>query len=262
VPRFVGTLGIVLVLAVIALFALSRAPIVSLGLVFPILTSAFITSSSIVVAYVSVRAYSRERLLSMLFLGCGALVFGCTSLVAAMFLGTEGRNFTATVFATGALLSGAFHLVCASLTYVGGSPKLGKGYQVSLWVPLASLSIVAVVVATFGGVLPPFYAAGSGATSLDEAALAVATAAFALSATVIFVVSHASKSLVLFWYALALGATAAGLLGIILSGGDLSALAMRAGWATLYLGGVLLVASVFSAETLSGLPSGKDGKSA
>ena len=61
---------------------------------------------------------------------------------------------------------------------------------------------------------------------------------------------------------MALGATAVGLVGIAFSNGDLDALAMRAGWATLYLGGVLLVTSVFSAERLSGLPSGRDGKTA
>jgi hypothetical protein len=131
-----------------------------------------------------------------------------------------------------------------------------------LWVPLASLSVVAIVVAAFYGVLPTFYAAVSGTTLLDQVALSVATVIFSLSATLMFVVSNSSKSRVLFWYALALGATAAGLMGVTFSNGDLSAVPMRAGWATLYLGGVLLVTSVLSAETLSGLPSGKGGRSA
>jgi hypothetical protein len=197
----------------------------------------------------------------VLFLGCGALIFGCTSLVAAMFLGTEGRNFAATVFATGALLSAAFHIACASLTYLGGAPKLGKGYQVSLWVALASLSVVAIVVAALEGMLPPFYAIGSGTTILDQAVLAAATVSFSFSAVVIFVVFHSSRSRVLYWYSLALGVTAAGLVGVTVSNGDLSALAMRAGWATLYLGGVLLVTSVLSAEEMSGLPTEESGRS-
>jgi len=120
VLRFIGALSVViLALVVAALYALNPEPVVSLGLVFPILTSVFITSCSLAVTYVAVRAYSREGLFSVLFLGCGALVFGCTSLLAAMFLGSEGQNFSATILATGAAVSGAFHLMCASLTYRG-----------------------------------------------------------------------------------------------------------------------------------------------
>jgi hypothetical protein len=93
VQRFVGALSVaILVLVVIALYALNPQPVVTLGLVFPILTSVFITASSVVVTYVSVKAYSRKGLFGVLFLGCGALVFGSTTLVAAMFLGSAGQD--------------------------------------------------------------------------------------------------------------------------------------------------------------------------
>ena len=105
--------------------------------------------------------------------------------------------------------------------------------------------------------LPEFYVVGVGSTVLDQVVLGVAALTFAGSAAVVFVVS--SKSSVLQWYSLALGATALGLVGVAFSNGDLDALSMRAGWATLYLGGVLLATSVLSAERLSGLPSGRDG---
>ena len=259
--RFVGAVSVtVLALVVVALFALKPEPVVTLGLVFPILTSLFITASSVVVAYVSVKAYSREGLFGVLFLGCGALVFGCTTLLAAMFLGSEGRNFSATVLATGAMLSAVFHLLCASLTYRGCPPRPGRGGQALLWVSLASLSVVLILGAAVGGVLPAFYALGVGSTVLDQVVLGAAAIAFASSAAVIFVVFSSSRSAVLFWYALALAATAAGLVGVAFSDGDISAVPMRAGWATLYLGGVLLATSVFSAERLSGLHSGRDGK--
>lgn len=259
--RFVGALSVaVLVLVVIALFVVKPEPVVTLGLAFPILTSLFITASSLVVAYVSVKAYSREGLFGLLFLGCGALVFGCATLLAAMFLGSEGQNFSATVLATGALLSGVFHLLCASLTYRGGSPTRGRAGQAVLWMSLASFSVVLILAATVGGVLPAFYATGVGSTVLDRVVLGAAAIAFASSAAVIFVVFSLSRSAVLFWYALALGATAAGLVGVAFSNGDITALPMRAGWATLYLGGVLLATSVFSAERLGGLSSVRDGK--
>jgi hypothetical protein len=261
VQRFVGALSIaILILVVAALYVLKPEPVVSRGLFFPILTSVFITASSVVVAYVSVKAYSREGLFSVLFLGCGALVFGCTTLLAAMFLGSEGQNFSATVLATGAMLSAVFHLLCASLTYRGGSPEPGRGGRAILWVSLASLSVVLILAATVGGMLPTFYALGVGSTVLDQVVLGAAAITFASSAAVISVVFSLSRSAVLFWYALALGATAIGLVGIAFSNGDLGAVSERAGWATLYLGGALLATSVFSAERLSGLPSGRGGK--
>jgi hypothetical protein len=261
VPRFVGALSVIILLfLVVAQYALRPDPVVALGLVFPILTSVFITSSSVVVTYVAVMAYMRERLSSVLFLGCGALVFGCTSLLAAMFLGSEGQNFSATVLATGAVVSAVFHFMCASLTYLGGAPKPDRGHNVSLWVPLASFSVALIAVAAIAGVLPAFYSVGSGTTNVDRVVLGVATVTYASSAATIFVVFSASRSVVLFWYSLSLAATAAGLLGVAFSNGDLTAVPMRAGWATLYLGGVLLVTSVFSAERLSGLPSGREAK--
>jgi len=261
VPRFLGALSVViLVLVVVALYALKPEQAVALGLVFPILTSVFITSTSLVVAYVSVKAYSRELLPSLLFLGCGAIVLGCTSLLAAMFLGTEGQNFSATVFASGAFVSAVFHLSCASLTYLGSSPKLGRDRQASFWVLLASLLIISIVVAALEGALPQFYSVGTGTTILDHAILGVASFMFAVSAALIFLVFYSSKSEILYSYSLALGATAVGLVAISVSNGDLSGLEVRAGWVMLYLGGVLLMTSVLSAERLGGIPARVRGK--
>jgi hypothetical protein len=261
VLRVVGALSVViLVVVVAALYVLKPEPVVSIGLVFPILTSAFITSTSLVVAYVAVKAYSGEGLYSVLFLGCGALVFGFATLVAAMFLGTEGQNFSATVLAAGAPLSAVFHLVCASLSYRGDAPKEGRVRRPALWVSLASLSVVLIVAAAIGGALPTFYAVGVGTTILDQVVLGVASLTFAASAALVLVVS--SRSAVLQWYSLALGATALGLVGVAFSNGDMSALSMRAGWATLYLGGVLLATSVLSAERLSRVHSGEDASPA
>ncbi|HVC26814.1 MAG TPA: hypothetical protein VND40_01510 [Nitrososphaerales archaeon] len=259
--RFVGTLSIIVLLLFVAvLYALKPEPILAAELIFPILTIVFITSSSVVVTYVAVKAYSRERMLSVLFLGCGALVFGCTTLLAALFLGSEGQNFSATVLAMGAVVSGAFHCLCASLTYLGGAPKPGRGRADTLWVPFSSMAVVLIVVAAVGGVLPAFYAAGSGTTMLDRVALGAAAVGFGSSAAVIFAVFSSTRSVVLYWYSLALAATAVGLVGVVVSNGDMSALAMRAGWATMYLGGILLVTSVLSAERLSALSSGKEAK--
>ncbi len=261
--RFVGALSSVVVALLVALlYALRPEPFIALALVFPTLTSVFITAPSLVVAYVAARAYSREGVLSVLFLGLGAVVFGSTALLASVFVDTEGRNFTATVFATGALLSAALSFACAYLTYLGGTPKAASSRLVYAWVPLTVLAIVAIMVGAATGALPPFYAEGVGTTALDQAVLLAASLAFVCAAAAIFAVFSSSRSGVLFWYATSLCATAVGLVEIAFSNGDLSSITMRGGWATLYLGGVLLVTSVLSAERLNGLPSGRNGRKA
>ena len=254
-PRFVGALGVITsILAALPHYSLALPLIQSFGLILPILTSVFITSTSLVVAYVSVRAYLRERLLSVLFLGCGALVFGSTSLVTVVFLGTKGLNFSGTVFVLGALFSGAFHLACASSTLLARKPRLGSGYQVSLWIPVALLSVISTVAAALEGVLPPVFTVGEGTTILGQIGLGAAAVAFACSSVMIFAVYSSSRSRVLYWYSMALGATAAGLLGIILSKGEMVNVAMRVGWGALFLGGLFLLLSILSAEGLGSLP--------
>jgi hypothetical protein len=258
VPRFVGILSIIiLVIWVVTLYALRPEPLLAVGLVFPTLTSVFVTSSSIVVTYVAAKAYARGRLLNVLFLGCGALVLGCTSLLAAMFLGSLGENFSSTVFGTGAVLSSVFSFACAALTYRGSAPRFGGGAMV--WISLTLAAVVLLAIAPIEGLLPLFYVAGMGTTVLDHIVLGAATLTFAASAALIFFVYSSSKSIVLLWYSMALGATALGLVGIAVANGDLGAISMRAGWATVYLGGVLLVTSVFSAERLIGLSKRKRG---
>ncbi len=230
------------------------------GLIFPILTIVFITSISIVVAYVSVKAYLREGLLGVLFLGCGTLVFGSTSLVTSMFLGAEGLNFSGTVFAMGALVSAAFNLACAYWTYMGGASGTGRAYRASSWIAVASLCAVSIVAAALEGALPPVYEAGKGSTALGQVLLGAASVAFACSSALIFKVFSSSRSAVLSRYSVALGATAAGILGLILSDGDVHAVPMRLGWGALYVGGLFLLMSVLSAENPDG-PTGVRGES-
>jgi hypothetical protein len=235
--------------------ALTLPWIRSFGLVFPVLTGVFITASSFVVTYISVRAYSREGLLRVLLLGCGALVFGCTSLFTSVFVGTGQLDVAAAVFATGSLTSGAFHLACASLTYLRATPIRGKSRSASFWVPVASFSVVAIVAAALEGALPQFYEVGTGTTTLGQVVLGAGACAFASSSAVMFKVYSSSRSGVLFWYSTALAATAIGILGAILADGDFHATAMRVGWGALYFGGLCLFISLVSAERMKDLPA-------
>jgi len=234
--------------------SLAYAPlgIHSFGLLYPVLTIFFITASSVVVTYVCAKAYARERLLGVLFLGCGALVFGWSSLITALLFGSSGIPAAASVLAPGALLSGLFHLACAMSTRLGFGARISKGYHAPLWLSVAALSVVLIAAASLLGLAPTFYSSSAGATAVGDVTLVAAVLEFGCSSALEYSAFQASGSRVLFWYTASLLATTIGLAGVLLSGGQTVSVAMRLGWVALFVGGVLLLLSVVWAERLSG----------
>lgn len=258
-PRFVGALDSLVSSFPQATSSSFLQGVPPMDYVVPVLTGVFITSTSILVMYVAIRAFLAEHLLSVLFLGLGALTFGITSLIAVTSSRTLGVDLTAAIFAAGALLSAFFHFACSSLTYLGDAPSLRRGHVVG-WVTLAMFCSGLLVVAYLNGFLLPFYLPGTGTTSVGQFALSVATATFALSAAMMLSVFGSRGSAILYWYSLALGARAVGLLGMILSGGAAGPVAMWIGWGVLYLGSLFLVKSILSAERGTSLPLPTSGR--
>jgi hypothetical protein len=217
--------------------------------IFILLTIVFITSGSIVVSYVAAKAYLKEGLPAMLFLGSGSLIFGSTSLiaaVAALSVGQAGSNPGTTIFIIGALVSSALHLLCVESRSLGTTRRAGSR-------PLAVLTFVAVllltasvIVAAFDGLLPAFLVPGVGASAVAKGVLSVAIVMLALASARIAVSS--SRSSVLYWYSSALAMTTVGLLGILLSNWTFQALVFSVGRLALCVGGAYLILSVRSAE--------------
>ena len=227
----------------------------SFGLVFPILTSIFITSSSLVATYVSVKAFLREGVLAVLLLGCGALVFGISCIVASALWGTEGLEFSGAVFALGALVSGVFHLGCASSSY-RGRKQLDRPAGIAVATLSAAVLLIALSLATaLTRATPPFFEQGFGTTLLGQVTLGLAGGAFAAAFVLISAVSRSNNSRVLYWYSLSLAATVAGIFGVVVSGGDILSIAMRLGWGALFVGGLFLLASLLSAESAADINS-------
>ncbi len=213
--------------------------------VFPVLTIVFITSGSVIVSYVSVRAYVKEGLPSMLFLGSGSLVFGVAALVAALLAGNSGSNISTLVFILAAVCSAVLHLSCAASRFFHQSERRGSGLAALGVMALSVLLVGAIVLAAGQGVLPRFLNPGAGATSAAKTVLGGAIAIFGLAAVLI---GLRSTSSILYWYSWSLATIAVGLFALLLSDWQFDAVVFWVGRIGICLGGILMVMSVLSAE--------------
>lgn len=223
--------------------------------VYLILTVLFITSGSILVAYVSGRAYLRRRLPSMLFLGAAALTFGLTSLVASisnlMSSGKAGTNGAATVFIIGVSLSAIAHLASVGSRRSGDRSRPGAPKTVAVEFALVAIAVLATTAVAFSGMLPTFFVPGGGATPVAQSFLVLAILGMAFAAGV--VVRPSLTSPVLGWYCSALGVTAVGLTGILLSDWIFEDADFIIGRTALSVAGLFLILSLRSAETIQPL---------
>ncbi len=220
--------------------------------IFPILTIVFITSGSIIVSYIAARAYLKRGIPAMLLLGSGSLIFGSTSLVAALAAGPEGSNPATTVFVVGAILSSASHLSCAASRFFRSPNRRGSLSLVIMTLTAALLLASSVTVVAFQGALPTFLVPDAGITAIAKGLLAVAITTFTLASMLIAVSS--SRSDILYWYSCALAMTAVGLAGVLLSDWIFETVVFWVGRIALCVGGAFLVLSVRAAERAAALP--------
>ncbi len=213
-----------------------------------LVTILFITSTSAVVSFVAARAYMKQRLPSLLFLGSGSLFFGSTSFIAAVVglpEGTRGSNVAVTVFVVGAALSAVFYLASAGSRPLGGRGGRGAISTVALFFGAVLALAVALAFASFRGELPAFLVPGSGTTPLAKGLLATSAAAMAMAS--LLVARSSLTSEVLSWYSAALAVDAVGILGLLISGWTFESGAFLIGRAALAVAGIYMLMSVRAA---------------
>jgi len=246
VPRLVGAV-LVAILAVLTVLTYGlRIEAAPLPIpLFPVLTIVFITSGSIIVSYVSTRAYLKEGLPTMLFLGSATLTFGVAALVAALMSGTAGSNSSTTLFILAALVSAFLHLSCGISRFAQTREHPGSR-AVALSVIALSLAFVAAIALLANQAdLPTLLNPGYGTTIIAKTLLGIAIATY-LGASLLIGVS--STSPILYWYSWALAALATGLFGLYLSDWVFMSVVFWTGRIAICVGGVFMVLSVLSAE--------------
>lgn len=222
-----------------------------------ILYTVFISFTSFLVAYISLKSYLQNGLAILLLLGSAALAWGFTALVGSWLTNyTSGPNVGITIVNTGALFAATFHVASGTLTSTSASPQNGRGLRRSLSLfayggVLFSTALLTIL--SLEGLVPPFFVPGVGQTPLRMAVLGSAVALFAVSSFLFARLYFSSKSGTLYWYFLALGLTSVGLAAVFFGRAPGDPIAWT-GRSAMFLGGAYFLKAVLT--TFRGVHSG------
>jgi hypothetical protein len=219
-----------------------------------ILYTAFLFSTSMAVAYVSLRSYLQTGMTFLALLGSAALVWGATQLAAGWLTNLpSGPNPAITISNGGALAAGLLHLAGSLGTGRTGQnrPRLQKPL---LGICYGGVIIFTALLAFFSleGMTPAFYIPGVGQTLLRMIVLSSAASAFAVSSLLFarLYLSEESPSRILYWYFLALALTGTGLAAVFFGRAPGDPISWT-GRTAMFLGGVYFLKAVRSSYTAS-----------
>jgi PAS domain S-box-containing protein len=171
----------------------------------------FIGGTNMAVAVLSAKGYLDQGSPNVLVLGCAVLVSGLAALSAGWASGFSA-NANVTIFNVSLLAAAGLQVLAASLTSSGSGSKFAT--KVLLLVSYSAVGVFVLLLSalTLDGFLPTFFTA-TGPTVIREFVLVTAGLLFGVACIVYVRLLLKSKSIVLYWYALALSTVAMGLLG-------------------------------------------------
>lgn len=236
----------------------------------------FTGAVSVCIAWLAGRGFLSGGPPGLVMLGCGALAWGLSTLIAVELL-DQGGNVVITIHNLGLLGAAACHLAGIMGHAVTPRPPLARRLVPRLArlssrapslsrvlgrlsQPLAGLiAAYAAVIAVLGlltgaalaGWTPVFFVQGQGGTPIRQVVLLAAIAMFALTATAMLECHRRRGSAFLFWYGLGLALLAVGLAGVMLQSAHGSALSWT-GRAAQSLGGAYLLAAALAAVWKTG----------
>ena len=212
-----------------------------------VLLNLFLTwLASLCICVLTARGFWGNGQPGLLMFGCGSLLWGSTSLVAALLI-DHSVNTTVTVHNLGVCGAAFCHLV--GLLWRGRLQRQGR------WLVLgyaSALSIGFLIVwATLAGVVPTFFVQGRGGTPVRQVVLLLAIVIFAWVAWQMIYKFRLNLRQFDYWYGLGLALVATGLIGVLL----LSVQGGMLGWTnrlTQYLGSAYLFVAALMAARESG----------
>ena len=210
-------LGAILTLA-FALFGVGEAMTYQSVLLELLLSLFLILGVAVVVARISLKSFFATGSVNVLLLGTAVLAFGTMATLGGAVSSIDVSEGIA-VYSMGALTAGGLHLASAILTY-RGSPRRSSRLRLRAGAcyigVIGFLSILSLLV--IESVIPvSFGQAGSLAQRGSAATTVILLAASAVLFTRVYLRSHNS---ILYWYSLALWATAVGFLAFFATKGN------------------------------------------
>lgn len=206
-----------------------------------ILNVLFTTATFLLVAYLAARSYLRDGAVCMLLFGCGAMLYGVGAVVAPT---APSLNSVAAIYRLSACASAICHVTGVLFTvFPLWLTQSRRVYLIASYGMGAAL-VLAVAVASYGGILPRFLIEGQGGTSLNQAVLSVAIVLFGFSAVFLWRLHRLTTSEFAYWYALGLALIVLSLIGALYSDSIGTPLMWVCRMAC-YLGGIYLAKAVF-----------------
>ena len=215
----------------------------------------FAMLASLLTAYLAFRAFLITGKPSSMILGCGLLIWGVNTVVAAIFVHI-GPNELVTVHNLGVLLSAFCHLAAAVLRWRSEAAVNTPG----LWLAAGITATVGVTgmvaIAAVARWTPVFFIPGSGGTTLRQVVLWISIGMIGLTVWLMGKEYRRSPSAFLHWYASGLSLIAVGLFGVMMQPIPGSII----GWfgrAAQFLGGAYILVAALAAIRSSrvwGLP--------
>ena len=201
--------------------------------------------AALCICFLTARGFLDSGQPGLLMFGCGSLLWGVTSLAAAVIV--DRLNPTITVHNVGVLGAALCHLV-GSL-WRGRLPR--PGHWLAVGYACALITAALLVWAAMAGLTPVFFVQGHGGTPLRQAVLLLATALFAWVAWQMIYRFRRQSGAFYYWYGLGLALVATGLTGVML----LSVQGGILGWTnrlTQYLGSAYLFIAALMAARQTG----------
>ncbi|MGD0663199.1 MAG: PAS domain S-box protein [Syntrophorhabdales bacterium] len=234
------------VLLVAILYELKITSVSESPVLLTTLNTLFCAGASLLVAYLSGRTYFVTGSRPVLFLGCGALAFAITYLLAGPLM--SDLAVAVTVHNTGVCLAGACFVLSAAWA-VTQKPREAAPVSESLRVALTYLGVLALMGLLVWGAqtrtIPDFFIAGQGTTMLRQIVLGFIVGEFLLAALCFGILYGRDRTGFLRWYCLGLALVGLGMGTLALESGPGTPLSW-VGRSGQYLGGLSMLLAILS----------------
>lgn len=214
-------------------------------LVLIALNAIFATAVALFVAHLCARSFLVTAEPGVLLLGCGVLVWGLSSGIAALGL-QHGNNVTVTIHNLGVWACAACGLAGAALAGLSRWTVRTPGAWLAAVYAAGLAAVTLVTSATYEGWMPVFFVQGQGGTPVRQAVLSSAVAMFGVTAILLWRRNRRSPSTFLRWYAPGLVLLAIGVAGVDLQT-TMGSLLSWTSRAAQYLGGLYLLVAGLAA---------------
>lgn len=216
------------------------------------LNTLFCSSVSLLIVFLAARSYMATGSRAILLLGCGALAFAITYLLAGILL--FDLNAAVVVHNSGVFFAGACFALSTCLVF---TQKPGEIISVKapLYLILAYAGIIVILglftAATLANLIPAFYDPVQGFTQLRQAVLDLTVVEFILASVFLVILYNRSRTSFLLWYSLGLLLIGLGIGTLIIEGSPATPLSW-VGRGGQYLGGLYLFIAIWSLTKIRG----------